>query len=242
MSKVAIVVPILNNFKGFAELVESAKSQHQILWYVQPQHREQVPLAAAWNKGFRDAVADGCDYIAILNDDILLSPQSLDHMIQAFDLLSKEVMLVSANNVYGQLASPYDIFNYSEQDVADMTSSDHPNYSCFMVKRDFFDRVGSFDENFVMAYYEDNDSHKRIKELGFRAVTTTYASCVHFGSVTVSIEPKHANSAVSKAYYIKKWGGLPDTHPVNDEQKEKFHTPYGNPEISPKDWTPNYAA
>lgn len=236
--KVGIVVPVLNNFKGFTELVESAKSRHDLLWYVQPQHRAQVPLAAAWNKGFRDAVEDSCDYVAILNDDILLSPQTLDRMIVSFDRAGKDIVLVSANNLNGQLGSPYDIFNHVEQDLSDMTVSDHPNYSCFMVKWDFFDKVGSFDENFVPAWYEDNDSHRRIELLGYRAICTTYASCVHYGSVTSNQLPmEKRDSGVSQSYYVNKWGGLPSSHPVSDELKEKFTTPFNNPDISPKEWS-----
>ncbi len=92
MSKIGIVVPVLNYYKGLVELLESAKSEHELKWYVQPQHRNQVPLAAAWNKGFYDALADGCEYIAILNDDIILGPQTLDNMVKSFDILPKDIV------------------------------------------------------------------------------------------------------------------------------------------------------
>jgi len=234
MSKLGIVVPVLNNFKGFTELVESAKSEdHELSFYVQPQHRAQVPLAAAWNKGFNDAVEDGCKYIAILNDDILLSPHTLDRMALAFFWLPKEVVLVSANNLNGQLTNPYDIFTHI--DNHEQSFSDHPNYSCFMVKSDFFDKVGSFDENFVPAWYEDNDSHRRIELLGYRAVCTTFASCVHYGGVTTNMI-ENPDSGPSQSYYVKKWGGLPASHPVSAEMKEKYRTPYNDPKLSPKDW------
>lgn len=152
-SKIGIVVPVLNNFKGFTELVESAKSTHELAFFIQPQHRAQVPLAAAWNKGFRDAVNENCDYVAILNDDILLSPECLDRLVEAFRTLPEDVVLISANNIIAQIGNPYEILTYGEKE--DLTFSEHPNYSCFMVRWDFFDRVGSFDENFTPAWYED---------------------------------------------------------------------------------------
>lgn len=232
--KIGIVVPVLNNFHGFAELVESAKSENQLIWYVQPQHRNQVPLSAAWNKGVRDAIADGCEYIAILNDDILLSPKSLDNMTECFD---DETVLVSANNIHGHLDNSYDILNYTEQTKENSTSSEHPNYSCFMVKKDFFDKVGTFDENFNPAWYEDNDSHKRIMLCGYKAITTTYASCVHYGSVTsLLLPPEKRDSGTSQAYYIRKWGGLPYSHPVPDDAKETFTHPYNDETLTAKDW------
>lgn len=231
--RIGVVVPILNNYKGFCELVESAESDHQLIWYVQPQHRHQVPLAEAWNNGLMEAINDGCEYIAILNDDILLSPKTLDNMTACFD---DETVLVSANNILGQLDNPYDMLGYEEQSKDTTTASEHPNFSCFMVKSDYIDKVGTFDENFIMAYFEDNDSHKRIIELGYKAITTTYASCVHFGSVTVHIDPTHANSQRSRDYYIRKWGGLPFSHPVPDDAKETFTHPYNDETLTAKDW------
>lgn len=249
MAKIGIVVPVLNNFHGFTELVESVKSKdHELLWYVQPQHRAQIPLAAAWNKGFRDAVADGCKYVAILNDDIMLSPECLDRMAQSFFFLPKNTVLVSANNILGQLATPHEIMIYKDEDHyplqyhdKNMNWSEHPNYSCFMVKADFFDKVGSFDENFNPAWYEDNDSHRRINLLGFKAVCTTYASCIHYGSITSSfLPPDRRDSSISRAYYIRKWGGIPESHPTQ-EIKEHFEHPYNDQKINAKEWIPNYA-
>lgn len=237
MSKIGIVVPILNNFKGFAELVESAKSKHQVIWYVQPQHRNQVPLAAAWNKGLKDAIADGCEYIGIFNDDILLSPNTLDNLVESFD--DPSIVLSSANNIHGHLDNPYDIFTYEGQNKDNSTSSEHPNYSCFMVKNDYIEKIGTFDENFIPAWYEDNDSHRRIKLLGFKGICTTHASCVHFGGTT-TVNMVSPDSSVSVHYYIYKWGGLPDSHPVPDDAKEKFDYPYNDNNLTAKDWTPNY--
>jgi hypothetical protein len=230
--KIGIVVSPLNNFKGFCELVESVKSQHKIIWYIQPQHRHQVPLAESWNKGLRDAIADGCEYIAILNDDILLSPKTLDNMTECF---TDEVVLVSANNILGHLDNPYDIFTYNEQSKDLSTSSEHPNFSCFMITKDYIDKIGTFDENFIPAWFEDNDSHRRIKLLNYKAICTTYASCIHFGGVTTA-RMDNPSSSQSREYYIRKWGGLPESHPVPDDLKEKFTHPYNDNNLTPKDW------
>ena len=67
MSKVGLVIPILNNFDQAIELIYSAKTQeNELKVYIQPQHRYQVPLSAAWNKGMKEALRDGCDYIIIV--------------------------------------------------------------------------------------------------------------------------------------------------------------------------------
>jgi GT2 family glycosyltransferase len=233
LAKVGVVVPILNNFKGYCEFMMSLQSNHPLSMRVVPQWRNQVALAKAWNLGTFACIADGCDYILISNDDILLSPHTINHMVESFSLLPKEVVLVSANNLFGneQMPDPYAILSKQPETIEEMSYSEHPNYSCFMIKADFFDKVGTFDENFYPAWFEDNDSHRRINLLGYKGVCTTYASCIHFGGQTSAIAGT-ANSEASRSYYVEKWGGIP--YPA----AEKFDTPYNDPKLTPKDWTP----
>lgn len=236
MSKIGITIPVLNNFEGAIELIASVKSQdHDVRFYIEEQWRHQKPLAAAWNHGFDRAVADGCHYVLIANDDIVFSPNCIDNLIAEYERLAfdhEKVVLVSANNILGQLQSADDILTH-EQPYAQGMVSDHPNYACFLVRRDFFDKVGRFDENHAPAWCEDQDSHQRIELLGYRAVCTTAASCVHIGGVTTS-KLGAPDSTHSVNYFIKKWGSHHDTPP------QDFTHPYNNPDMSPKDWIPNY--
>lgn len=230
---VGVVVPILNNFEGAAELLASIKTRHHWTPYVQPQWRAQVPLAAAWNRGFDQATERFDDYVLIVNDDVMLAPFTIDRMIDEYQRLrDRGVVLVSANNIIGQLSDPYQILEYEEK--GEVSWAEHPNYSCFLVASDFFKLVGRFDENFWPAWWEDSDSHYRIKLLGYHAITTTAAPSVHYGSVTTKRLPTPPDSGHSQAYFLKKWGS------VNRTLDEVYETPYDDPKLSPKDWHPNY--
>lgn len=232
--KIGLVVPVLNNFKGALELFDSFKTSHESDIYIQPQWRAQVPLARAWNEGARRAFADGCDYALVSNDDVLLSPAAVDSLVSEYKRLDADgVVLVSANNILGELPSPYAILTYPEPHTPGLVS-DHPNFSCFLIRKDFFDRVGTFDENFVPAWYEDNDMHRRIGLLGMRAISTTAAPTVHIGGVSTN-QMSSPDSSRSRAYYIRKWGGIPTSHPL-DEVKEHHPTPFNDPALSPRDW------
>jgi hypothetical protein len=227
--KIGVVVPVLSNFEGAVTLIHSIKSHHQIGIYIQPQWRNQVALAAAWNNGFDEAVAGACEYILISNDDIILSPHCIDGLVSEFERLESEnVVLVTICNIRDQLSDPLDILNYPQVKV-EPSISDHPNYSCFLVHKTFFDRAGRFDENFWPAWYEDNDSHYRIHLLGLRAVATTAAPGVHVGGVTTHMLDV-VDSGQSKAYFLKKWGS------VNLHMNEKFRTPYDDPNLTPREW------
>lgn len=238
--KVGITVPVLNNFRGFTDLVSSIKTKHEYGIYVRPQYRHQVPLSQAWNEGALQAFADGCDYALVCNDDIMFAPQTIDALIEQYERLhaKEQVIMVTPNNILGELGDPYAILDYQLPEGHEPTFSDHPNFSCFLVTPEYFVTVGYFDHNFAPAWYEDNDSHRRATLAGVREITTTAAPMVHIGGVSTHMIEDNPGSGASQSYYIRKWGGIPVSHPL-DVQKEHFATPYNNPELGIRDWEGN---
>lgn len=237
--KIGIVVPVLNNFRGFTDLVSSIKTQHEVAIYVEPQYRVQVPLARAWNQGALRAFNDGCKYALVCNDDIMFAPECIDNMVEEMWRLRKEkVVMVTPNNILGEVGDPYRILNYYLPEDQKPSVSDHPNFSCFMVGKEYFEKVGYFDENFVPAWYEDNDSHRRAILAGVREITTTAAPMVHIGGVSSHMWADNPGSGASQVYYIEKWGGIPESHPL-PAQKEHFATPYNDSNLTIKDWRGN---
>lgn len=229
--KIGIGFAVLNNFRGFTETIQSIKTKHDYRIYVAPQWRAQVPLAEAWNTIADQAFADGCDFALICNDDILFSPETIDAMVDKFLELheTEKVVMVTPNNIKAELADPYDILTYKRDDSVPATWAEHPNFSCFLIHKTYFELIGRFDENFTPAWYEDNDAHRRINLLGYKAITTTAAPQVHFGGVATSMMT-NPDSSISREYYIHKWGGIP--WPAS----EQFTHPYNDPSMSPREW------
>lgn len=238
--KLGFVIPCLINFKGCVELIASIKTEYPFEIYLEEQWRANKPLAKAWNDGFDRAVAGGCEFVFILNDDILFDQNAVDNLVREMirlDNNNDRVVLVSSNNIIGELSDPYHVLAHTQEYAIPPNISDHPNYSCFMVRKDFMDKVGRFDENFVPAWFEDNDSHRRIELLGYRAICTTASSCVHFGGVSTAMI-SNPSSEKSRQYYVKKWGDLPEGH----GGREIYEHPYNNPELSAKEWIAHYGA
>lgn len=234
--KIGIVVPVLNYFMGLPDLMISIKTKHEYQVFVQPQYIQQIPLAAAWNRGCDLAWANGCDYALVCNDDILFAPDCIDTMIEEYERLRPEgVIMVTPNNIFGQLGnSKYAILDYAAPGDQVGTVSEHPNFSCFLVTSEYFDLVGRFDEKFAPAWYEDNDSHRRATLLGLREICTTAANSVHLGGTTTRLMP-NPDSGESQRHYIEKWGGMPITHPT-DLPKEHYLTPYNDATKTVKEW------
>lgn len=227
--KIGIVVPVLNYFQGFADMIMSISTEHDWHLYLQPQYFRQVPLAKAWNDGAKQAFLDGCDYALVCNDDILFAPDCIDAMIREFERLTPEIVMVTPTNILAAVGDKYAILGYHKPADEPITISDHPNFSCFLIAPDYFSQIGTFDEKFTPAWFEDNDAHRRITLSGHRAICTTAAPMVHVGGVTTKLMER-PDSGVSQQHYVEKWGGLP--FPAS----ETFHTPYNDPTKNWRDW------
>lgn len=197
------------------------------------ENNPRISLAGAWNQGVRKALEDNdCKYIAILNNDIILHPKTLNHLMSFMD--KTNYILVTADNIKDrmsietmlQMELPMAFTDYDCEQINDWRA-EGPDFSCFMVSRDFVDIIGWFDENYKGAYCEDWDTHVRIRRAythnrqhndlnvpveRIHAKRLSTAPYYHFASQTivnnsnirVEISAQHARN---QAYYASKWGG-----------------------------------
>jgi hypothetical protein len=229
--RIGIVVPTLNQFKLCLEALASIQTEHIWTPYIIQNWKMNLCLAKSWSSGTQQAIDDGCDYIAIINDDILFAPYALDEMVDEFERSGDDVVLVSGCDVGAELPEPGIIYTMS-CDERERSISEHPHFSAFMVKKDIFEKVGTFDENFIPAYFEDNDFHYRIITLGYKGVATTKAPFYHYGSATINgADTNPVPSFVfegNRDYFVSKWGGTPGA--------ETFKHPYNDETLTPKEW------
>ena len=188
---------------------------------------KNLGASGSWNCGIRFGFeALRVDYIFILNNDILLLPQTLDLMLEV--LKKSDVGLTSAFNVSDKMPDEKEFFKLKIPD--DKTLTEAPDFSCFAINRRVIDKVGLFDEAFYPAYFEDNDYHYRMRLEGMKALKVHKALYFHFGSRTRIMDKEFkeyldVRYAANREYYRSKWGGEPG--------QEKFKIPFnGNaPEI-----------
>jgi GT2 family glycosyltransferase len=189
-------------------------------------NEENKGCGGGWNQGLEYGMAHGFTHFLIVNNDVLLSPLTIDRLYTRFKVGDK--LLVSAVDVSGELPVPQQILDPNHPvSHKDASEAPHPSFSCFMVSRETVEKVGYFDEAFFPAYFEDNDFHYRIKLAAGdeAAIATTRAVYYHFGSRTQNeaiAAPivKGDMFEANRRYFIRKWGGAPGseqfTHPFND--------------------------
>jgi len=227
--RIGLVIPVLNNFDQAIDAIYSAKSENDLRVYIQPQYRYQIPLAAAWNRGIRQAYNDGCTVTIVSNDDVLFSPKTIDHLADAVVNMRDNEIMIHPNDILDTLDDPSDILFLNEEWGDEPFSPEDQSFSCFAARSDFFSEVGTFDENFDPAWWEDTDMKYRIKLLGYKCVRTKipYVHLRHQSTKKLNLP---LNSLKSGEYYLKKWGS------TTKSLTETFKHPYNDASLSPMEW------
>lgn len=241
--KVLIVIPALNQFAYTANLLKTYKCTFNHALFLIDNgsndettmafekfannegvfaqiNKENFGAAASWNMGLEFGFNKlNCTSVLILNNDILLLPDTLDRII--LDLEGEMYGLVSAYNVSGMVSGPEEFSLIKTK--YENRYKETPDFSCFGINKMCFDKVGFFDEAFYPAYFEDNDYHFRMKAEKVKAVSNLGNIYFHFGSRTKLADPRFEDYikmcyVKNRDFYLQKWGGIPG--------EEKFILPF----------------
>ena len=233
--RLGVTIPVLNNWIGMHMAVNTLTTKHELRYSIIDNGMFRLPLATAWNLGVSNLFAKGCDYVLVSNDDVLFSPHTVDALVARAQ--RGDVALVSAWNVRGLVEKGEEILDFAVPDQ--INEPPHPDFSCFLITPECWEKVGMFDENFIPAYCEDNDYHARIVFSGLHAIQTTAAPYFHFGGVTRNIavegEVPPDVGDLSRAYFQVKWGHQPVSHP--DEMWNVYYrNPFNDLRFSLREW------
>jgi GT2 family glycosyltransferase len=135
-------------------------------------------VSASWNFGlnfcFRNLRAD---YALVLNNDIELRPDTYRHLVAD-----------GGGFVTGVGSDDYTkIVPLEDPDPAKKRK--HPSFSCFLIRREVFEKVGPFDERFEGAYCEDMDYHMRMHAAGIEAMCLELPFFHHISATVKNADP-----------------------------------------------------
>jgi GT2 family glycosyltransferase len=152
-------------------------------------------VAGSWNWLAKKAFEDGFENILLLNDDVELCKTWL-HLHRQMDK-----------------HTPNELVKWSG------------TWSCFVLPKYVWEKIGEFDTGFHPAYFEDNDYERRIQldddcEV---VVDNFFKPTLYRNSMTIQKDPRlNAGFMLNQERYIRKWGGLPE--------KEAHKEPFGGKE------------
>lgn len=187
-------------------------------------------VSRSWNRAIDLLLDHGCDYVIVPNLDLIFKSTLVDNLVDFAEATKDKFILWTA--------LPWGDRESIEQAVEAEGSPETPHFSCFMIDRRLFEKVGRFDENFRAAYNEDLDMHYRIKLAGETAVGFEGARFFHQGggSRTIQSDPdllrrNYITHDANNKYFIAKWGYKPPT--ASDEfTKDMYKVPFNDPNWS----------
>jgi GT2 family glycosyltransferase len=165
--------------------------------------RSEVNLGvpASWNLLIRTAFERGHEVVAVLNNDIILAPDTLERLVPWL----KEG--VDFPTVHAVAVPRAQLGSYPRHHLLDP----QPDFCGFLVTRALIDRIGWFDEGYWPAYFEDVDFEQRITHAGLTMGSACDALVVHVGSRAI-----HEGGVKHRPYFeqnrqrcLSKWGHIP---------------------------------
>ena len=192
---------------------------------------KQIKLIDVENRGYGAAnnagakIATG-EYLLMLNPDTLVIDDSIDTMIELLEkhdeigALSPLLYQVDGKtlqkNFYGNFQSLLSVtFRRWKRRKIDLKKeiiySDIISGAAMLIKRDLFEKLNGFDEQFFM-YLEDDDLCFRIKQLGLRCAVYTKAKIIHLeGTSQDNKRRKNIYYESQTKYWYKHNGTLATT-------------------------------
>jgi len=200
----------------FRRRLERIAEEHPqvFLW----SHEPPLPsLAATWNCALDLCWTSGAGEALVVNNDVRLAPNTL--MTLRGELITEDALLVTGVGVAPAQFEPGQLVLLMDE------SRGGPDFSCFLISRDGHQRY-RFDEEFVPAYCEDVDLHRRMLLAGEgHRIYGVNVPFLHYGSITLQTIGEAARSRIeqqsaryARAHYARKWGG-----PVN---QERYRVPF----------------
>jgi len=179
------------------------------------ENKENLGFPKAANQGL--AIAEG-DYICFINNDLIMTPNWLTylkrHLDRGFDIVGP-----TANSVSGPQQVILDDVYHGEDELYQAAENCHrknenicvPFYRivgfCMLLKREVFDTIGGFDEEFGIGNFEDDDFCMRAIEAGYKVGIARDVFLHHFGSVSFKQEQVDYTDLLKKNEKImrRKW-------------------------------------
>jgi GT2 family glycosyltransferase len=164
---------------------------------------ENLGFAGGNNAGIEWALAHGCDYVFLHNDDGLMDAGCLEPLVQAMEndktiglaqallLLYPETQLVNAaGNAYHYLGFGF-CNNYrtpvNELRLQPVSDINYASGAAVMLRADLLKRFGLWDKDFFL-YHEDMEYSLRLRMAGYRAVLVTASRFFHKYNFNKSME------------------------------------------------------
>lgn len=210
--KFQIVIPVTNQWPFTEACLKSIQSKHEYGitivdggstdstlpfldkdWpHIKVIHLPFESVSKAWNTGIRDAFEDP-DMVAayVLNNDTVLHPDTINNLVDYW-LAHPESGFLQSLDVEKNPPEhfPTTCRKCSHANLVEMTDK-FAGFYAFFITREVFEKLGGFNEDYIMGYGEDMEADLKMKELGITPVGLYTSPLFHWNGVTTNKTQKH---------------------------------------------------
>lgn len=215
-----------DDFRDELERIAEEYDDRILLW----SHQPSLPsLSATWNRALDFVWEVGGTEALVVNNDVRLHRDTVS--VLKFALADTHALFVSA---VGVTVEQFDPTVSTDTLIPQQWQKGGPDFSCFLISQSCH-LAFRFDEQFIPAYCEDLDYHRRLLLAGHGAdIFSVNLPYLHYAAGTLKTVDSAQKAAIertiaagSRQHYLAKWGG-----PVNGET---FFTPYDDPMSAAED-------
>jgi len=166
-------------------------------------NEKNLGVAPAWNQGLQAATGKT---IGILNNDILVTAGWYRSLLWALDYHKLGLVCPFTGNGPLDYELPVRAEAFTKKNLLKLWTNRY-DFSAAIMTRATYEKIGLFDEKFIIGGYEDTDYCYRLNEADIKFGISGAAFIHHFGSQTLGEfkvrGDKHA--AHNRDYFISKW-------------------------------------
>jgi len=170
------------------------------------QNPENLGYSKGNNIGLKEVLKGDYQYIGLLNNDVLFTPDWLNNTLKIFDLnpalgmvsprIQKKCNLTPKNYLKGYK-------KYLSGFKGEYKIVLESLFCCAVIKKEVFEKVGLLDEAFTPAFFEDDDFCFRVMYHGFSNAYSNSAFVYHNHRTTSKSVPSEIYNR-NKQYFYKK--------------------------------------
>lgn len=169
-------------------------------------NEENLGYSKGNNIGIKSVLDKDYEYIALLNNDIMFTPNWLEDTLSLFEK-DNQLGMVSPRIQKGKTLNINNYMNkyknYLKKFKGDFEYTLEPLFCCVFIKKEVIEKIGLLDENFTPAFWEDNDYCFRAMYAGYSLARSNKTFVFHNHSQTSKSVPSEIFMR-NKEYFMKK--------------------------------------
>lgn len=185
--------------------------------FVRDNTHDNIYFTAAVNEGLRVCLDKGCDYVLVLNQDMYLHPDAVEHMLRLMDSRPPcgiaAPLQLSPNDpstvICGGGMEAWPAGRLCGGPLSQFTKDDQIHWAdgaCMMLRRQTVEEIGLFDKNLVFIG-SDADYSFTARSRGWQVWRASAARGTHQrgGSATVQNHALEVRKVKDMLYFSDKW-------------------------------------